>query len=143
MIGVVALEQVCALAAFWEDDAAAFKEANKKADEVAGSAEQQGGARAAMKTRVTWICAAFLLAYVGTEVSLGGWVVEFMIQVRHGEHFSSGLTATGFWLGITVGRVILGFVTPRIGEKMAVSVYLLLSIGMELLFCEYYDLARL
>lgn len=32
------------------------------------------------------------------------------------------MSATGFWLGITVGRVILGFVTPRIGEKLAIMV---------------------
>ena len=72
--------------------------------------------------RVTWLCALFLLGYVGIEVALGGWIVEFMIRVRHGAAFASGMTATGFWLGITVGRVVLGFVTPRIGEKLAIAV---------------------
>lgn len=57
-----------------------------------------------------------------------------MIQVRHGEPFSSGMTATGFWLGLTIGRVSLGFVTPRIGERLAVSVYLLVAVGCELVF---------
>jgi hypothetical protein len=45
-----------------------------------------------------------------------------MIDIRNGEPFASGMTATGFWLGITLGRVILGFVTPKIGEKLAISV---------------------
>ena len=72
--------------------------------------------------RVTWLCALFLLGYVGAEVALGGWIVTFMIRVRHGTRFASGMTATGFWLGLTVGRVILGFVTPKIGEKLAISV---------------------
>lgn len=72
--------------------------------------------------RVTWLCALFLLGYVGVEVALGGWIVTFMIDVRKGEPFASGMTATGFWLGITVGRVILGFITPRIGEKTAIAV---------------------
>lgn len=57
-----------------------------------------------------------------------------MIRVRHGEPFSSGMTATGFWLGITVGRVFLGFITPKVGERLAVSVYLLVSVGFELIF---------
>lgn len=48
-----------------------------------------------------------------------------MIRVRHGAPFASGMTATGFWLGITVGRLILGFVTPRIGEKLAIGVGLI------------------
>ncbi|KAB8071885.1 major facilitator superfamily domain-containing protein [Aspergillus leporis] len=83
--------------------------------------------------RVTWLCAFFLLGYVGIEVALGGWIVTFMRQVRNGEAFASGMTATGFWLGITVGRVVLGFVTPRIGEKIAIVIYSLLAIGLGLI----------
>jgi len=72
--------------------------------------------------RVTWLCALFLCCYVGIEVAIGGWVVTFMLRVRHGANFASGMTETGFWLGITVGRVVLGFVTGRIGERLAISV---------------------
>lgn len=72
--------------------------------------------------RITWICAMFLLGYVGTEVALGGWIVKFMLEVRKGGDFASGMVATGYWMGITVGRVILGFVTPRLGEKLAIIV---------------------
>lgn len=75
-------------------------------------------------SKVTWLCAAFLLGYVGLEVGLGGWIVVFMTKVRGGSAFASGMTATGFWMGLTVGRVILGFVTPRLGEKLAISVSL-------------------
>jgi len=72
--------------------------------------------------RVTWLVAVFLLGYVGIEVALGGWIVKFMLEVRHGEQFASGMTATGFWMGITVGRIVLGFVTPRLGERLAIAV---------------------
>jgi fucose permease len=71
---------------------------------------------------VTWILAFFLLGYVGVEVALGGWIVTFLMRVRDGGDFASGMGATGFWLGITFGRVVLGFVTPRIGEKLAIVV---------------------
>jgi len=57
-----------------------------------------------------------------------------MIQVRQGEAFASGMAAMGFWLGITVGRVILGFVTPRIGERLAITIYLPIAIGLQILF---------
>lgn len=72
--------------------------------------------------RVTWLSSLFLLGYVGIEVGLGGWIVTFMIRVRQADRFASGMTATGFWLGLTIGRVILGFVTGKIGEKLAISV---------------------
>jgi fucose permease len=100
--------------------------------------------------RITWLCAAFLLCYVGSEVALGGWIVQFMIKVRNGNEFASGMVSVGFWLGITLGRIVLGFITPRIGEKLAVSVslahqytryladrtqiYLPIAMGLELLF---------
>ena len=58
----------------------------------------------------------------------------FMTEVRHGQPFSSGMTATGFWLGVTVGRIILGFVTPKIGLRLAVIIYVICAIGIELLF---------
>ena len=57
-----------------------------------------------------------------------------MMRIRHGKPFASGMTATGFWLGLTVGRVSLGFVTPRIGERLAVSIYLLIAMGCQLIF---------
>lgn len=65
----------------------------------------------------------FLLFYVGVEVSLGGWLVTFMLKVRHGKNFESGLVVTGFWLGLTFGRVILGFVTGKVGEKISIATY--------------------
>jgi fucose permease len=83
---------------------------------------------------VTWICAVFLLLYVGVEVSLGGWLVTFMLKVRDGEAFASGMVVTGFWLGLTFGRIILGFVTGKIGEKLAIAVYMLVCMALQLCF---------
>ena len=57
-----------------------------------------------------------------------------MSRVRDGSAFSSGLTATGFWLGMTVGRVGLGFVTPRLGERFAIIVYSLCALALQLVF---------
>lgn len=49
----------------------------------------------AVNNRVTVLSALFLLFYVGAEVSIGGWIVTFMLRVRGGTHFASGITATG------------------------------------------------
>lgn len=90
----------------------------------------------AIGNRVTWLVAGFLLLYVGVEVSIGGWTVTFMLNVRHVSRFSAGMTPTGFWLGITIGRLILGFVTARLfrSEKHAVATYMVISIALQLLF---------
>ncbi|GAD93794.1 MFS transporter [Paecilomyces variotii No. 5] len=125
MIGFAITEFGFCLAAFWDAGASATQ--NNHPGE-----EAKGGLRQALLRRkyawVTWICALFLLGYVGIEVALGGWIVTFMRRVRHGEPFASGMTATGFWLGITCGRVVLGFVTPKVGEKLSIVIYSLLAI---------------
>ena len=38
-----------------------------------------------------------------------------MREVRHGGAFESGLIPTGFWAGITLGRLVLGVVTEFLG----------------------------
>jgi len=46
-----------------------------------------------------------------------------------------GYTATGFWLGITVGRMIMGHTpTGKLGQKRIVYIYLLLTLVLYLLF---------
>jgi len=127
MIGAAALELLTSTVAFWKESGTRFR--MSLSDETI-----RGATRAALKTRVAWVSAFFLLVYVGIEVALGGWVVTFMIEVRNGAEFESGLIATGFWLGITVGRVVLGFVTPRLGENLSIILYLASAMGMQLLF---------
>lgn len=135
MIGLAVIELVASTACFWKATAAHYK-ATLAAHDT--GTESRGTLREALfkrpSARVTWLSALFLLGYVGIEVALGGWIVVFMINVRGGEEFESGMTATGFWLGIAIGRVVLGFVTPRLGEKRAISIYLPLVMGLELLF---------
>ena len=127
MIGLAVAELATSTAAFWHETGIKFRS-------VMTDDAVRGATRAALKTRVAWVSAIFLLIYVGIEVALGGWIVEFMIQVRGAKPFQSGMSATGFWLGITVGRVILGFITPRLGENVAIFIYLLFAMGMQLLF---------
>jgi fucose permease len=67
----------------------------------------------AFKTRTVWILALFLCSYNGIELGYSGWLVTYMIRERHGDPKTMGLMATGFWTGLTVGRVGLGFVTGR------------------------------
>ena len=67
-------------------------------------------------------------------VALGGWIVTFMLRVREAKRYAAGISATGFWAGMTVGRAVLGFITERYGERVCVSIYLAASVGLELIF---------
>ncbi|KAL2811864.1 MFS general substrate transporter [Aspergillus granulosus] len=131
MIAISAVSAVLCPVVFWRFSGAAYRRARQN------NGETQGGLRDALFTRTaartSWLCACLLLLYVGVEVTIGGWIVTLMLEVRHAAAFPSGMTATGYWLGITVGRVVLGFVTSRIGAKLATSIYIVLSIAFSLI----------
>lgn len=129
MIGMVGIEAVLAIFAFWGASGRVHRASYKLT-----SGGRRTTTRHVLREPITWTLAVFLLGYVGAEVSLGGWIVSFMLDVRGAESFAAGITVTGFWLGLTVGRVVLGFVTGRIGEKLAITIYLMLCIVFQLLY---------
>jgi len=66
---------------------------------------------------VVWITAFFLLIYVGAEVSLGNWSYSFLTEERHAPVLLSGWMVSGYWLGLTLGRVALARVAQRLGNE--------------------------
>jgi len=132
MIGAAAIEMITSLTAFWGASGKVFRDEHPRTSDQTGNRMKEVLFHKP-SARVTWLAALFLFGYVGIEVGLGGWIVTFMIRVRHGGAFASGMTETGFWLGITMGRLVLGFVTPRIGEKRSVAIYLPLAMALELI----------
>ncbi|KAI1377364.1 putative MFS transporter [Hypoxylon crocopeplum] len=133
MIGLASVEVATLVFAFWSETSVVYKELHR-VNEVEREANLTGALCRMPAARVAWTCAAFLLGYAGIEVALGGWIVLFMIEVRNGEAFASGMSAMGFWLGITVGRAVLGFVTVRFGIKTMTSSYICAAIGLQLIF---------
>lgn len=123
LAGGSAIELITGAFAFWKEDAAQFRLHNKKSGDAAeGSRTVQ-----AAKNRVTWIMAIFLFTYMGVEVSVGGWIVDFMMKERHGGAYESGLIPTGFWAGVTFGRLVLGFVNDWLGESSSLTVWKFIS----------------
>ncbi|KAF2745526.1 MFS general substrate transporter [Sporormia fimetaria CBS 119925] len=133
MIGMAALESITSITAFWGATGAVFRANNPRTTDTKDNRMKEALIRKPY-ARISWICAFFLLGYVGVEVALGGWIVKFMLEIRDGGDFASGMTATGFWMGLTVGRIVLGFVTPKLGETLAISIYLPLTMALELVF---------
>ncbi|KAL4817758.1 major facilitator superfamily domain-containing protein [Aspergillus spinulosporus] len=130
LVGGSALELITCGPLFWSENGERFRINNPR---VSGSTRDSRTTEA-IKNRVTWILAFFLFAYMGVEVSVGGWIVEFMMQVRDGGAVASGLVPTGFWAGITTGRIVLAFANEAVGERLAVIIYLALAIALELVF---------
>ncbi|KAM0791850.1 hypothetical protein ACM66B_004107 [Microbotryomycetes sp. NB124-2] len=92
---------------------------------------QHGTLRRTLSSRTVWVCAVFILVYVGSEVSIGGWIITFLIENRDGGP-SAGYVATGFWAGLTIGRAISTPLNNWVGEKRVLFIYLGVAIGLEL-----------
>ncbi|BGP41209.1 hypothetical protein JCM10449v2_005183 [Rhodotorula kratochvilovae] len=84
----------------------------------------------ALSQRATFFSAIFLMLYVGSEVSMGGWIVTFLITSRGGGD-DAGYVATGFWFGLALGRLLLAPLNTRIGEKRVIYGYLGIALALE------------
>ncbi|KAF9269598.1 MFS general substrate transporter [Marasmius fiardii PR-910] len=81
--------------------------------------------------RAVYFMATFALIYIGVEVTVGGWIVTFIIEKRGGGH-SAGYISSGFFGGLTIGRLTLMWINKRIGEYTVVFVYTVLAIALEI-----------
>ncbi len=74
-----------------------------------------------LRTRLVWVAAFFLLAYVGAEVSLGTWSYSLLTEDRHAAALLSGWTVSGYWMGLTLGRIVLGRIAERAGATRLIQ----------------------
>lgn len=87
-----------------------------------------------LKLPVVWMAALFLLVYVGAEISVGIWVYSLLTEERHFSILFSGWLVSGYWLGLTLGRVTLARVALRIGNERLVQCCLIGAIVAALVF---------
>lgn len=87
--------------------------------------------RAMIGMRVLHFLALFALIYVGTEVTLGGWIVTYIIEERKGGS-SAGYISSGFFGGLALGRIVLMWLNKLIGEHRIMYFYALAAIGLEI-----------
>ncbi|KXH56456.1 MFS transporter [Colletotrichum salicis] len=125
-----AVELVFLPLAFRHETAARYQEKKKKQANPEDGVDQ----RAIFRYTATWIYAAYLLAYVGTECTVSGWAVAFMLRVRHISTYASSICSSGFWAGMAVGRLALGAVTEKLTPRRAVIIYLVLAPAIVVLF---------
>ncbi|KAG9246560.1 major facilitator superfamily domain-containing protein [Calycina marina] len=105
-------------------------------DRVASSAKpiaQLKNMLKALRTKTVIIGALFIFAYQGSEVSISGWVISFLISARNGDPKSIGYVTSGFWSGVTIGRFFLSPVAHKVGEKPFVYAMIIGAAVFELL----------
>lgn len=89
-----------------------------------------------LKSKLIWVFAMSLMIYVGGETAFGAWLITFLMRIKKFAYKHSSYMATSFWLGLTTGRMTLGFVTSKYfkNELLANMVYVAWSAAGFLIF---------
>lgn len=83
--------------------------------------------RKAIRNPMTLLGALYILTYAGVEVCVGGWSYTYLKDGLHGDPIVMGRVVSGYWTGLAVGRLILGWFTGRFGEKPMVSLFTIIT----------------
>ena len=78
---------------------------------------------AALRERGVLLGAAFLAVYVGLEIGMGNWGFSYLVEARGLSGSLAGYSASGYWLGLTVGRFVISPIAARIGATTAGMMY--------------------
>lgn len=90
--------------------------------------------KATIATPSVWFLCTFFFFYLGAVLTASGWVVEYLVDVRHGDLSSMGYVPAGFNGGCLLGRLLLAEPTHRFGERRMVFLYCILALGLQLVF---------
>ncbi len=95
---------------------------------------QPGLLRTTLRMRFVWVGSLFLFLYVGAEVSLGSWSYSLLTESRGQSPLLAGWMVSGYWLGLTVGRLVIGHIAERIGAPRLILWCLVGVLASTLLF---------
>lgn len=94
----------------------------REAETPDGAEGKPLGLRGALKLRgVPAILLAFF-AYCGAETSAGLWASSYLVSVRGVAPETAASFASLFYLGITIGRFLNGFIADRAGDRRMIRV---------------------
>ncbi|OTA16343.1 hypothetical protein BTJ68_15145 [Hortaea werneckii EXF-2000] len=97
--------------------------------------------RATLKLRPVWLLSVFFFLYLGAAITIGGWVVEFLVEVRDGNLSNIAYIASAFYGGLAAGRFLLAEPTFRLGEWRTFLAYVVVALTLEIVFWQVANVA--
>jgi fucose permease len=88
---------------------------NYESKDQVGSEERGPSARESLKLGMVWLCIALFAIHTGLEVSAGQLTNNLFVEARGIDPGLAGLWIGFFWGFITIGRVIFGGLSDRLG----------------------------
>lgn len=99
---------------------------------------RQNGAFTEIKQLLTlkplYTLSLFFFLHLGVCFTAAGWVVQYLIQARHGAPSTTGYVPAGFYGGVVLGRFLLAEPTHRFGERRMLLGYSAAAFVCQLVF---------
>jgi fucose permease len=76
--------------------------------------------RETLQQPMVWLSMLLFFIYTGAEVTLGAWAYTLLTGSRGVPIQAAGLWAGSYWATFTVGRILAGLYTKRVGVKIIV-----------------------
>jgi len=115
-------------------DSVHFKDDTPVQEEESRSRTAMSEVKQMLKIRDLWVFCLFFFFYLGTCTTSGGWIVEFLVRVRHGNLSEMGYVPSGSYGGIFLGRLLLAEPTHRFGERWMLLLYAGICFVLQLVF---------
>lgn len=112
---------------FW---AQAPERAGGAADAGSGANEPTLGAN----SLAGWLSPGIFALYVAAEMTTGLWASSVLIVARGLEPATAALASAAYYASITGGRIAIGFVVDRWGNRRLIAIGVLVGIGGALVF---------
>ncbi|KAL3469202.1 major facilitator superfamily domain-containing protein [Aspergillus californicus] len=87
-----------------------------------------------LSTPGVWLLSLYFFFFLGAAITAGGWIVEYLVDVRNGDLDKMGYVPAGFYGGAFLGRLLLAEPTYRFGERRMIFIYVILCFALELVF---------
>jgi len=147
LMALAAFIELCtSMAAFWSATGRKYRtelqrdtdtDSNTTQDnsELSGAVQRSSPLIQALGNSSTWLISLFIFLYAGIEIGLADWILTFLVDVREESPFSGSMVTFGYWGGLTLGRIVIGFLIPLFKtDKGVVTTCLAMTILMHLIF---------
>lgn len=113
------------LAACFALTASRWKQAPTLEHETRRLTDYQTPLRETLRQPTVWLSMALFFIYVGIELGLGHWAYTLLTESRHIAPQVAGMVAGSYWGTFTLGRILAGLYTRRLGVHTLVRLSLL------------------
>ncbi|KAH8885643.1 MFS general substrate transporter [Thozetella sp. PMI_491] len=81
-----------------------------------------------------WLLSMFYFFYLGAALTAGGWVVQYLVDVRGGDLAKMGYVPAGYNGGSFLGRLFLPELINRFGDRRMIFLFCVICLGLQLCF---------